>query len=136
MTRRFFVRNDEGGGSPPRIEQWCDCPAATMDIDQFKRVEELFNAALDLPAEQRDAFLERAGERISRHAPYGYQFDSGNQVVEDRSEQRTIATVQQLRAQGMSIRSIRDKLSERGICNRNGQAFGLKVLHSILTRAA
>lgn len=31
-----------------------------MDIDQFKRVEELFNAALELPAEQRDAFLERA----------------------------------------------------------------------------
>ncbi len=31
-----------------------------MDIDQFKRVEELFNAALELPAERRDAFLERA----------------------------------------------------------------------------
>ncbi len=31
-----------------------------MDIDQFKRVEELFNAALDLPAERRDAFLDRA----------------------------------------------------------------------------
>ncbi len=31
-----------------------------MDIEQFKRVEELFNAALDLPAERRDAFLERA----------------------------------------------------------------------------
>ncbi len=31
-----------------------------MDIDQFKRVEALFDAAIELPAEQRDVFLERA----------------------------------------------------------------------------
>ena len=31
-----------------------------MDIDQFKHVEELFNAALDLPVEHRYAYLERA----------------------------------------------------------------------------
>ena len=31
-----------------------------MDIDQFKHVEQLFNSALDLPAERRPAFLERA----------------------------------------------------------------------------
>ena len=31
-----------------------------MDIDQFKHVKELFNAALDLPTEHRHAYLERA----------------------------------------------------------------------------
>ena len=31
-----------------------------MKIDQFERMEELFNAALDLPADQRLVFLERA----------------------------------------------------------------------------
>ncbi len=31
-----------------------------MDIDQFKRLEKLFNAALDLPPEGRQVFLERA----------------------------------------------------------------------------
>ena len=31
-----------------------------MDIDQFKHVEELFNAALELPAERRYAYLGRA----------------------------------------------------------------------------
>ena len=31
-----------------------------MDIDQFKRLEKLFNAALDLPPEGRHVFLERA----------------------------------------------------------------------------
>ncbi len=31
-----------------------------MEIDQFERMEELFNAALDVPADQRLAFLERA----------------------------------------------------------------------------
>jgi hypothetical protein len=49
-----------------------------MDIDQFKRVEELFDAALDLPADRRRGFLERACgsdtklretvERLLRHA--------------------------------------------------------------------
>ena len=33
---------------------------AMTDIDQFKHVEELFNAALDLPAEHRYAYLECA----------------------------------------------------------------------------
>ncbi len=31
-----------------------------MKVDQFERMEELFNAALDVPADQRLAFLERA----------------------------------------------------------------------------
>ena len=31
-----------------------------MDVEQFKHVEELFNAALDLPAEHRHTYLERA----------------------------------------------------------------------------
>lgn len=31
-----------------------------MKIDQFERMEELFNAALDVPTDQRLAFLKRA----------------------------------------------------------------------------
>ena len=31
-----------------------------MKVDQFERMEELFNAALDVPADQRLDFLERA----------------------------------------------------------------------------
>ena len=31
-----------------------------MKVDKFERMEELFNAALDVPADQRLAFLKRA----------------------------------------------------------------------------
>ncbi len=31
-----------------------------MKVDRFERMEELFNAALDVPADQRLDFLERA----------------------------------------------------------------------------
>ena len=52
-----------------------------MEREQFKRVEELFDAALEVPADQRQRFLERACgpdtklletvERLLRHVGPG-----------------------------------------------------------------
>lgn len=58
-----------------------------MDVDQFKHVEQLFNSALDLPAERRYAFLERACDtdtgtletvlRLLRHAGIEVTVETG-----------------------------------------------------------
>src|SRR5215470_14470121 len=50
------------------------------------------------------------GERISGHAPYGWDFGSGGLLLKNRREQRIIARMRRLRTAGMSFRGIATRL--------------------------
>ena len=60
------------------------------------------------------------GERISGHAPYGWDFGSGGLLLKNRREQRIIARMRQLRTEGMSIRGIATRLDRKGIPSKRG----------------
>ena len=51
------------------------------------------------------AVMRSNGRRISRYPPYGYRFN-GQGWIEDEREQRAVAIMRQLRAEGLSLRQI------------------------------
>ncbi len=59
-------------------------------------------------------------ERVSRQASYGHRLTGDDRVVPDASEQRTVALVRQLRADGLTLRAIAARLHEAGIRPRSG----------------
>lgn len=63
------------------------------------------------------------GERVG-HIPYGFAVvDGGQALVENQDEQRVIAIVDALRAEGASWRTIADELNDSGLTNRPGRAW-------------
>src|SRR6516162_7989151 len=50
------------------------------------------------------------GERISGYAPFGWDFGSGGLLVENACEQKIIARIRQLHAEGLSYRGIATQL--------------------------
>jgi site-specific DNA recombinase len=75
------------------------------------------------------------GQRISRHAPYGFTFDNNSNLVIVEAEQATISKIRELRAIGHSIRAIVNHLAVHGYRNRAGKNFGVKEVWEI-TKAA
>jgi DNA invertase Pin-like site-specific DNA recombinase len=76
------------------------------------------------------------GERVSRHAPYGFMFDNTDMVVSCEAEQGVISKIRQLHHEGYSIRGIVEHLTNHGIMNRKGRPFGKTQVHAVLKRAA
>jgi len=75
------------------------------------------------------------GERISRHAPYGYRFDEAGNVGKVDSEQAVIAKIRELKAQGHTVRGIVAFLETHGYGNRKGKSFGVKEVWTIAKAA-
>jgi len=105
--------------------------------------EFLFTLKASLAARERRLIGERTalamqrkkelGHRVSRFAPFGYQFD-GDRVIEEPGEQAIIRTVHRLAETGLSIRKISTRLAEDGLLNRRGRPFGVAELHKLLRR--
>jgi DNA invertase Pin-like site-specific DNA recombinase len=76
------------------------------------------------------------GERISGHAPFGWDFGPGGSLVENAGEQIIIARMRWLRAEGMSYRGIAIRLDEEGIRPKRGKRWIHTTVKSILTRHA
>src|SRR5438067_1388002 len=55
------------------------------------------------------------GERISGHAPYGWDFGVADHLVWNPQEQKIIARMRRLRAEGLSYRGIAVRLDGEGI---------------------
>jgi DNA invertase Pin-like site-specific DNA recombinase len=70
------------------------------------------------------------GERISGHAPYGWDFGRGGRLVENATEQRAVAWIRQLHSQGTSLRQIAEMLNEKGVEPKRAK----KWLHSSVLR--
>lgn len=71
------------------------------------------------------------GQRISRHAPYGYRFDGGR-VVPDDAEQRVIARARALKAQGMTFEAVAGELEVDGMLTRQGRPFAPSAVFKML----
>jgi len=74
------------------------------------------------------------GERISGHAPYGWDFGSEGRLVENSREQKAIARMRQLHADGSSYRGIATRLEAEGILPKRGRRWAHTTVKSILTR--
>jgi len=70
------------------------------------------------------------GERISGHAPFGWDFGRGGRLVENPAEQRAAAWIKELHEQGTSLRQIADILNAKGIEPKRAK----KWLHSSVLR--
>src|SRR5262249_38605993 len=64
------------------------------------------------------------GERISGHAPYGWDFGLGGRLVENAREQKIIDRMKRLQAEGLSYRGIAVRLDNGGHSAEAGQAVG------------
>ena len=76
------------------------------------------------------------GERISGHAPFGWDFGPKGRLVENAREQKIIARMRRMRAEGMSFRGIGVRLDEEGIRPKRGKRWIHTTVKSILARNA
>ncbi len=76
------------------------------------------------------------GERISGHAPFGWDFGPGGRLVKNRREQKVIGCVRRLRAQGLSYRGIARRLDREGIRPKRGRCWAHTTVKSVLLRDA
>ncbi len=84
------------------------------------------------------AHMRRTGRRISRFAPYGWDFDDeGKGLVVNRAEQRILQRMRRLRGEGMTLRQIAAALTERDVPTKHGRGGGWtpKVVRSLLLRS-
>jgi DNA invertase Pin-like site-specific DNA recombinase len=76
------------------------------------------------------------GERISGHAPFGWDFGATDHLVENAQEQQVIARMRKLRAEGLSYRGIAVRLDDEGILPKRGKRWIHTTVKSILARSA
>ena len=74
------------------------------------------------------------GERISGHAPFGWDFGSGGLLVKNPREQNGIARMRQFQAEGLSYRGIARRLDSEGILPKRGRRWIHTTVKSILIR--
>ena len=98
-------------------------------LGQFERKRIAMNTKFAL-SRKRDL-----GQRISRHAPYGYKF-KGDQLVVNKHEQRIVSRIQELNSNGYSLRSIAQTLYEEGLFNRCNQKMAATQIWRVLKKAA
>jgi DNA invertase Pin-like site-specific DNA recombinase len=79
--------------------------------------------------------MER-GERVSRHAPFGWDFGSAGNLVANVQEQDIIRLIRGLRADGKSFRDIAAHLNGQGILAKHGGQWGHTSVKAVLTRNA
>jgi len=71
----------------------------------------------------------KANSKIYSRPVFGYSFDEGNnQLIEDEQEQHVIATIQQLRRNGLSYRAIVRKLNADGIPTKRGGRWQMNTV--------
>jgi DNA invertase Pin-like site-specific DNA recombinase len=74
------------------------------------------------------------GERISGHAPFGWDFGRGGRLVPNAREQKVIALMRRLRAGGLSYRGIAVRLDAEGIRPKRGRRWIHTTVKNILMR--
>jgi site-specific DNA recombinase len=75
-------------------------------------------------------------ERISRHAPFGWDFGPHGRLVSNRREQKARRWIQALRTEGRSLRAIADLLNERGVRPKRAARWLHSTVIRVLARPA
>jgi DNA invertase Pin-like site-specific DNA recombinase len=76
------------------------------------------------------------GERISRHAPYGWDFGKDGLLVENALEQKELAWIQRQHDQGKSLRVIAEMLNTRGVEPKRAKRWRHSSVLRIVSRSA
>ena len=100
-------------------------------VDAFAEYERLVIGARTKAALQSKRVR---GERVGQ-IPYGYRCDDGTRLTPDAEEQDIIAQVQQLHAEGLSLRAIAARLAAMNRPTR-GAAWHPQTIKNILSAAA
>ncbi len=82
------------------------------------------------------AHLRKGGRRISRFAPFGWDFDdTSTALVENAAEQLVLARMRKQRQSGLTLRAIASDLDKEGVpTKRGGTRWSAKVIRTILLR--
>jgi DNA invertase Pin-like site-specific DNA recombinase len=75
-------------------------------------------------------------ERISGHAPFGWDFGPKGKLVDDAKDQKTVAWILKLHRQGESLRDIPKWLNDRGIEPKRATQWLHSSVLLIVKRAA
>ncbi len=75
-------------------------------------------------------------EKTGGTVPYGFELGDGGRLVENPSEQTTLATIRELRAGGRSLNAIARELTARGITSKTGGKWHAKVVAGLVERMA
>ncbi len=75
-------------------------------------------------------------ERISGHAPFGWDFGPGGRLIENAKEQRAVAWIMKLHKRGESLRGIAKRLNDRGIQPKRAMPWLHSSVLRIVKRAA
>jgi site-specific DNA recombinase len=75
-------------------------------------------------------------ERISGHAPFGWDFGLGGTLVENHAEQRIVAWMRGLHAEGKSLREIAALLNDQGVQPKRAKRWSHSSVLRILARQA
>lgn len=100
-------------------------------IDAFAEYERLMIGARTKAALRVKA---RRGERVGRHATYGYRLDANGQQVPDAHEQEGVRLMIRLRGDGLSYARIAAELEAMGFGARSGQRLSAKVVRDVVRR--
>ena len=76
------------------------------------------------------------GERISGHAPFGWDFGPDGYLVANAREQKVIARMRRFREEGLSYRGIATRLDGEGILPKRGRRWIHTTVKGILARNA
>ena len=102
-----------------------DCHGKAHGHHGLRSTTELTRAAL--------AVKRSRGERTGG-IPYGYSADAAGRRVPDAAEQRVVARVRELRAEGATFRAIVEQLRAEGITSRKGGALTVAAVHAMVKR--
>jgi site-specific DNA recombinase len=116
-----------------------DLTADSVD-DEFMRfiragLNQRERKLISLRTRQALARKKERGERVGGRPRYGWQVVDG-ELVPEPEEQRAIARMHELRAQGYSTREIMEALKREGIRTRKGTRFSQTQIVRVLKQAA
>ena len=121
-----------------KFDQTIDTKSA-MGKFFFTLMAALAEMERDLISERTKAALQHKranGEKTGGDVPFGYQADNGT-LKKDRREQRIIALIKKLKAQGNSLREIGRELERRHYKTKTGKTtWNPKTVAAIHERAA
>jgi site-specific DNA recombinase len=81
--------------------------------------------------------IRKSGRKTGGSVPYGYRLAAdGRSLVREEREQRALALLRALKADGLSLRSIGARLEAAGYGPRSGGSWNPKVVRALSQRAA
>jgi len=135
-TLEITARLEKCGADLVSLSEQLDTTSAAGRM-VYRMLAVLAEFERDLASERTAGALahKRArGERISRHAPFGFQFDGGR-VVPDARERATLAKIRRLSEQGVAQRAIVERLNAEGVPAR-GTRWHLRGVQLALAATA